>query len=126
MSQLDLTRHKFVVGEFAPESLPGESLKFIQHLLSNVDLKYVLYNALINNAHSIHVWYIFTYIYHKDQPFMWVYVPVPWILWVMAVVSKIVAPSAITSRLLGVGDPIYRTAISSESNLSSFFGGSEP
>ena len=34
----------------------------------------------------IHVWYVsmygmFTYIYHKNQPFMYVKIPFPWILW---------------------------------------------
>ena len=30
---------------------------------------------------------IFTYIYHKKQPFMWLNISVPWILWVLLIIS---------------------------------------
>ena len=42
-------------------------------------------------THTVHVWYIylFTYIHHKkNQPFMWVDIPVPSILWVFGKKNK--------------------------------------
>ena len=43
----------------------------------------ILVDDLINDLFPLGSMYsIFTYMYHKNQPFMQVNIPVPWILWV--------------------------------------------
>ena len=50
-------------------------------------------------SQRIHAWYIFIWIYHKNQPFLWANIPVQWKMRVFPLESH---PHGIFSRSLGI------------------------